>query len=77
MSRLANCNHTSRVVRALERAGFIAEHGTNHTVMRHPDGRYTTVPRHRRVKPGLLRLILRQCGVSEDEFLTLYHGRRA
>jgi predicted RNA binding protein YcfA (HicA-like mRNA interferase family) len=76
MSGLANCNQTSRVVKALQRAGFVTDEGTNHTIMRHPDGRYTTVPRHRLVKPGLLRLILRQCGLSEDDFVRLYRGKR-
>jgi len=50
-----------RVVRALERAGFeVARiHGSHH-VMRHPDGRGTTVPVHpgRDVARGTLRGIL-------------------
>jgi predicted RNA binding protein YcfA (HicA-like mRNA interferase family) len=37
-----------RVVRALERAGFkVARVAGSHHVMRHPDGRGTTVPVHR------------------------------
>lgn len=69
---LANANVTSRVVRALQRAGFQVEEGAGHTLLKHPDGRYTTVPRHRTVKPGLLRLILKQCRITEAEYRRLY-----
>lgn len=50
-----------RVVRALERAGFsVARITGSHYVMRHPDGRGTTVPVHqgRDVAKGTLRNIL-------------------
>mgnify|MGYP001588033544 CR=1 FL=1 len=40
--------------------------------MEHPDGRYTVVPNHRTLKVGTLRAILKQCGLSEPEFLELY-----
>jgi predicted RNA binding protein YcfA (HicA-like mRNA interferase family) len=37
--------HGDRVVRALEKAGFkIARVTDSHHIMRHPDGRGTTVP---------------------------------
>lgn len=36
-----------RVVRALEKAGFVvARTAGSHRIMRHPDGRGTTVPVH-------------------------------
>jgi predicted RNA binding protein YcfA (HicA-like mRNA interferase family) len=47
-----------RVVRALERAGFkVARITGSHYVLRHPDGRGTTVPVHaaRDVAKGTLR----------------------
>jgi predicted RNA binding protein YcfA (HicA-like mRNA interferase family) len=35
----------------------------------HPDGRWTTVPVHsRELKVGLYRAILKQIGMSEEEF---------
>lgn len=58
------------VVRALERAGFkIARVAGSHHVMRHPDGRGTTVPVHpgRDVAKGTLRGILGDVGLSVDE----------
>src|SRR5580704_17186282 len=50
-----------RVVRALEKAGFaVARIAGSHHIMRHPDGRGTTVPVHhgRDVAKGTLRGIL-------------------
>ena len=72
MSRLANCNKTAKVVRALRRAGFTQREGGRHTVMQHPNGRFTTVPRHPLINTRTLRLIVKQCGLTEDEFIALY-----
>jgi predicted RNA binding protein YcfA (HicA-like mRNA interferase family) len=58
--------------RALGRGGFgeIAQRGS-HVKMRHADGRTAIVPLHRELAPGTLRSILRQAGLSVDEFVTL------
>jgi predicted RNA binding protein YcfA (HicA-like mRNA interferase family) len=62
-----------RIVRALERAGFeVARiHGSHH-VMRHPDGRGTTVPVHqgRDVSKGTLR------GIPADIDMTIAEPQR-
>jgi predicted RNA binding protein YcfA (HicA-like mRNA interferase family) len=49
-----------------------AYHGSHH-IMRHPDGRRTTVPVHagRDIRPGTLRNILRDTGLTVDEFRRL------
>ncbi len=63
-----------RVVRALERAGFkIARVAGSHHIMRHPDGRGTTVPVHpgRDVAKGTLRGILSDVGMTVDELRRL------
>lgn len=72
MSSLANANAQSKVIRALRRAGFQDTQGGRHTIMAHPDGRYTTIPRHPRINPLTLKAILKQCQLSEDEYLRLY-----
>jgi predicted RNA binding protein YcfA (HicA-like mRNA interferase family) len=72
MSSLANANARAKVIRALRRAGFEERQGGKHTIMAHPDGRYTTIPRHARINPLTLRAILRQCRLSEEEYLGLY-----
>lgn len=63
-----------RVVRALERAGFkVARVAGSHHIMRHPDGRGTTVPVHpgRDVAKGTLRGILDDIGLTVDELRSL------
>ncbi len=59
-----------RIVRALERAGFkVARIRGSHHIMRHPDGRGTTVPVHqgRDVAKGTFRGILSDVGMSMEE----------
>jgi predicted RNA binding protein YcfA (HicA-like mRNA interferase family) len=56
-----------RIVRALERHGFkVARVAGSHHIMRHPDGRGTTVPVHgsRDVAKGTLRGILNDVGMT-------------
>ena len=63
-----------RVVRALERAGFkVARVTGSHCIMRHPDGRGTTVPVHaaRDVAKGTLRGILADAGITVEELQRL------
>ncbi len=63
------------VKRKLEAAGFIevGQVGSHVKFARTtPNGtRTATVPKHREVASGTLRSILRQAGISEDEFETL------
>lgn len=59
------------VTRVLERLGFhLVRQSGSHAVYRHPDGRWTTVPIHTGtdVAKGTLRKILRDAGVTTDEF---------
>jgi predicted RNA binding protein YcfA (HicA-like mRNA interferase family) len=59
-----------KIVKALEAHGFVvARIAGSHHVMRHPDGRGTTVPVHqgRDVAKGTLRGILRDVGLSVDD----------
>jgi predicted RNA binding protein YcfA (HicA-like mRNA interferase family) len=63
-----------RLVRALEKAGFkVARVVGSHHIMRHPDGRGTTVPVHpgREVAKGTLRGILKDTGFSVEELRSL------
>ena len=62
------------VVKALERAGYtvVSVNGSHHK-MRRPDSAPLSVPVHggRDMAKGTLRGIIRQTGMSEDEFLHL------
>lgn len=63
-----------RVVRALEKAGFeLARVTGSHHVMRHRDGRGTTVPVHpgRDIAKGTLRGILADTGITVEELRRL------
>jgi predicted RNA binding protein YcfA (HicA-like mRNA interferase family) len=63
-----------RIVRALEKAGFkVARIAGSHHIMRHPDGRGTTVPVHpgRDVAKGTLRGILSDVGMAVEDLRRL------
>jgi predicted RNA binding protein YcfA (HicA-like mRNA interferase family) len=60
------------VIKALERTGFFIHHQTgSHVAMRHPEDKMlrVTVPLHSRdIKIGTLRSILKQAGLTVEEF---------
>lgn len=55
------------LVALLLRAGFKEEHGGSHDKFKHANGREVTVPRHREIKNGMARIILRQAGIRKWE----------
>lgn len=40
-------------------------------ILRHPSGRRLTVPDHREIAAGTLRSLIRQAGITKDEFVEL------
>ncbi|MDZ4245606.1 MAG: type II toxin-antitoxin system HicA family toxin [Dehalococcoidia bacterium] len=69
MSRLPNLTW-QQVVRALEQAGFVFDRQRgSHMVYYHPETNCTVVvPRHRDIKKGTLREILREANLTREEF---------
>lgn len=64
----------AEVVRALERLGFVvARQRGSHIVMRR-GSMGCVVPNHREVKVGTLVGLLKQAGVSPDEFIDALHA---
>jgi len=64
----------SKVIKALERAGFeVVRISGSHHIMRHQDGRSVSVPVHasRDMPRGTLRNILAVISVTDDDFLKL------
>ena len=64
----------AKVVKALESVGFVvARINGSHHIMRHPDGRGTTVPVHkgRDVAKGTLRGICSDVGMTIEELQQL------
>lgn len=59
-------------MKALAKAGFfqISQRGS-HVKLRDNDGRTAIVPLKRELAPGTLRSVLRQAGLSVDEFTRL------
>jgi predicted RNA binding protein YcfA (HicA-like mRNA interferase family) len=73
MTRLPTL-HIRKIIQALERGGFVFDRQTgSHLIMRHPITRQTTcVPKHGKdLKRSLMKEILKQAGLSEDEFRKL------
>jgi predicted RNA binding protein YcfA (HicA-like mRNA interferase family) len=61
------------VLQRLQRAGFeIRRQSDSHVVLRHADGRQTYVAMHTKDVPtGTFRSILKQSGLTEEEFRAL------
>ncbi len=63
----------AQCVKALERAGFIIyrQRGSHLTLVRTDPQAQTTVPNHKELDRGTLRAIIRQAGLSVEEFIAL------
>ena len=73
MSRLANANKQAKVIKALKRAGFQIRAGGKHQIVVDENGNFrSTIPRAKELNIHTLRAILRQVGLSEEEFLGFY-----
>ncbi|MBS3966383.1 MAG: type II toxin-antitoxin system HicA family toxin [Truepera sp.] len=74
MGRLAGLS-ADKVIRKLRRAGFVfdRQRRSSHQLWRNPTtGARTTVPRHPGDLPeGTVRAIIRQAGLTVDQFLEL------
>ena len=59
-------------VRAVAKAGFVWRHTEgSHMILVGPSGRRLSVPRHRSLGRGLLRALIRDAGLTRDDFLAL------
>ena len=63
----------AQCVRALERAGFAVyrQRGSHIIMVRAEPRAQLTVPDHKELDRGTLRAIIRQAGLSVEEFVTL------
>lgn len=60
-----------KAINIFERLGYIIDHQTgSHVILWHPDKPTLSVPNHRELAPGLLRSLIRQAGITVDEFLS-------
>ena len=71
MSKLPVCSGAD-AVRAFRKVGYEVDHQTgSHIILRHPAGRRLTVPNHRELAKGTLRSLIREAGLSKEEFTAL------
>ena len=63
-------------VRILGQVGFIWDYTQgSHMILLNPDGLRVSVPRHRELGRGLLRALIRDAGLSREEFWELYRDQ--
>ena len=71
MSRMPVCSG-EQAVRAFRKLGYELDHQTgSHMILRHPSLRRLTVPRHRELAKGTLRALLREAGITKEQFADL------
>lgn len=71
MSKLPRDLKPSKVIKALERAGFVVDHITGSHYILLKNNLRTVVPYHKTVKIGTLKSILNQAGLTVEEFTEL------
>ena len=75
MSKQLPALRAREVIRILEKAGFVRwqQKGSHLTLYRERDHRALTIPVHfaRTIPKGTLRAIIKQAGLTAEEFLTL------
>jgi len=59
-------------IRAVQKIGYVWDHTEgSHMILLHPSGQRLSVPRHAELGRGLLRALIRDAGLSREEFLRL------
>ena len=73
MSRLPVCSGVD-AVKAFRQLGYEVDHQTgSHIILRHPSQRRLTVPNHRELAKGTLRALIREAGLTKEQFTNLLH----
>ncbi|MHB8523420.1 MAG: type II toxin-antitoxin system HicA family toxin [Limisphaerales bacterium] len=71
MSRLPACTGPE-AIRAFDKLGYVVDHQTgSHVILRHPHLRRLTVPNHRELAKGTLRALIREAGITKEQFVEL------
>jgi predicted RNA binding protein YcfA (HicA-like mRNA interferase family) len=71
VSHLPACSG-QQAVKAFSRIGYQIDHQTgSHIILRHPNRRRLTVPDHRELAKGTLRSLIREAGLTKEQFLQL------
>jgi predicted RNA binding protein YcfA (HicA-like mRNA interferase family) len=71
VSRLPVCSGAD-AVKAFRQLGYEVDHQTgSHIILRHSSQRRLTVPNHRELAKGTLRALIREAGLSKEQFAEL------
>jgi len=71
MSKLPSCSGQD-AIKAFSKVGYEIDHQTrSHVILRHPTMRRLTVPNHRELAKGTLRALIRQAGMTKEQFTDL------
>jgi len=71
VSRLPVCSG-SDAVKAFSKIGYMFDHQAgSHIILRHPSGRRLTIPNHRELAKGTLRALIREAGLTKEQFVEL------
>ena len=69
MGRLSNISG-KQAVKIFEKFGYAVDHQTgSNIILWHESKLILSVPNHKELAPGLLRSLIRQAGITVDEFL--------
>ncbi|MBE9237747.1 type II toxin-antitoxin system HicA family toxin [Anabaena aphanizomenioides LEGE 00250] len=69
MGRLSNISG-KQAVKIFEKLGYVVDHQTgSHIILWHESKPILSVLNHKELAPGLLRSLIRQAGITVDEFL--------
>ncbi len=68
MRKLPTCSGRD-AGKAFGRFGYVIDHQTgSHIVLRHPTQRRLTIPDHRELAKGTLRSLIREAGITKEQF---------
>ena len=71
MSSLPVCSGRD-AVKAFAKVGYLLDHQTgSHMIIRHTNRRRLTVPDHHELAKGTLRALIREAGLTVDQFVAL------
>jgi len=71
MSKLPVCSGAD-AVKIFRKLGYEVDHQTgSHIILRHSSMRRLTVPNHRELAKGTLRSLIREAGITKEEFSEL------
>jgi predicted RNA binding protein YcfA (HicA-like mRNA interferase family) len=71
VSRLPVCSG-AEAVKAFAAVGYAVDHQTgSHIILRHQSGRRLSIPNHRELAKGTLRALIREAGLTKEQFAGL------